>query len=117
MTSEEFSPWGYYTNYVCVLATNGSCCHGFLKRARELNPDMGYLEKISTLYRRYAEMWGGEGNRNDVDNLEAIGGGFNVTLEALQDQARRNRIATKIREFADVTDEIVRVLNENVVLV
>ncbi len=74
---------------------------------------MGYLVEISALYRRYAEMWGGENNRNDADSLEALGGGFNVTLEALQDKARRDKIATKIREFADVTDEIVRVLNEN----
>jgi hypothetical protein len=113
MTIEEFDPWPYYTNYVCVLSTNGCCCHEFLKRARELNPDMGYLVEISALYRRTAEMWGGENNRNDVDSLEALGGGFNVTLDALQDKARRDKIATKIREFADVTDEIVRVLNEN----
>lgn len=29
MTVEEFDTWAYYTNYVCVLATNGSCCYGF----------------------------------------------------------------------------------------
>lgn len=113
MTIEEFDTWAYYTNYVCVLSTNGSCCHEFLKRVQELNPDMGYLVEISALYRRIAEMWGGENNRNDADSLEALGGGFNVTLEVLQDKARRDKIATKIREFADVTDEIVRVLNEN----
>jgi hypothetical protein len=113
MTSEEFDTWAYYTNYVCVLATNGSCCHEFLRRARELNPDMGYLEEISALYRRTAEMWGGDNNRNDPNSLEALGGGFNVTLETLQDKARRDRIAAKIREFADITDEIVRVLSEN----
>jgi hypothetical protein len=113
MTIEEFDTWGYYTNYVCVLSSNGCCCHEFLKRARELNPDMGYLTEISALYLRYAEMWGGENNRNDADSLEVLGGGFNVTLDALQDKARRDKIVTKIREFADVTDEIVRVLNEN----
>ena len=113
MTIEEFDIWAYYTNYICVLATNGSCCHEFLKRARELNPDMGYLEEISALYRRIAQMWGGENNRNDVDSLEALGGGFNVTLEALQDKARRDKIAAKIREFAGVTDKIVQILKEN----
>jgi len=113
MKSEDFDAWYYYTNYVCVLATNGSCCHEFLKRARELNPDMGFLEGISTLYRRTAEMWGGDNNRNDPDNLEALGGGFNITLEALQDKERRGKIVAKIREFAKVTDEIVRILTEN----
>jgi hypothetical protein len=113
MTIEEFNPWGYYTNYVCVLATNGSCCHEFLKRARELNPDLGFLKKISALYLRTAQMWGGDNFQNDADSLEALGGGFNITLETLQDKARREKIVSKIREFADVTDEILRVLNEN----
>ena len=111
MTSEEFDAWGYHSNYVCVLATNGSCCHEFLKRARGLNPDMGFLEEVSALYRRTAEMWGGDRNRRDANSLEILGGGFNVTLEALQNKEKRGRIATKICECGDVTDEIVRVLN------
>lgn len=113
MTIEEFDTWCDYTNYICVLATNGSCCHEFLKRARELNPDMDYLDEISTLYRRLAEMWGGDNTRNDPDNLEALGGGFNVTFEVLQDKERRGKIATKICEFADLTDRIVQVLKVN----
>jgi len=111
MANAEFNAWAHYTNYVCVLATNGSCCHEFLKRARELNPDYGFLEEVSALYRRTAEMWGGDNNHNDADSLEQLGGGFNVTLEALQDKALRGKIVAKIREFADVTDEILRVLN------
>ena len=51
---------------------------------------------------------------NLPDNLEAIGGGFNVTLEALQDKERRGKISTKIREFADVTDRILRLLSKNI---
>ena len=113
MTAEEFDPWCDHTNYVCTLATNGSCCHGFLERAQELNPDMDYIEKVSTLYRKIAEMWGGDNNHNDPDNLEALGGGFNVTLESLQDKERRGKIAAKIREFAKVSDEIVRILKSN----
>jgi hypothetical protein len=113
MKNEDFDAWYYYTNYVCVLATNGSCCHEFLKRARELNPDMGFLEGISALYRRTAEMWGGDNNKNDPDSLEALGGGFNITLEALQDKERRGKIIAKILEFAKVTDEIMRILTEN----
>ncbi len=60
-----------------------------------------------------AQMWGGDNTRNDEDSLEALGGGFNVTLETLQDKEKRGKIAAKIREFAAVTDEIVRVLTEN----
>ena len=93
---------------VCVLATNGSCCHGFLQKERELNPDMGFLEEVGELYKKMKNM-----NNGDPDSLEALGGGFNVTLEVLRDKAKRAKIASKIREFADVTDEIVRVLNEH----
>jgi len=100
------------TNYICVLATNGSCCHGFLDKARELNPDMDFLTKVSDLYRRYKQMWGCDSDNNDEDNLEALGAGFNVTLEVLQDIEKRVKIASKIREFAEVTDEIMEVISK-----
>jgi hypothetical protein len=114
MTAENFDAWCDYTNYVCVLATNGSCCHEFLSRALELNPDLEFLKEVSRLYRRMAEMWGGDNNRNDPDSLEVLGGGFNVTLGVLQDKEKRGKIEAKIREFADVTDEILRVLKKGV---
>lgn len=107
---ERFDTWAMYTSYICGLATNGSCCHEFLKRVKELNPDMGFLEEVSRLYKRTADMW----NNDKGEDLEALGGGFNVTLEVLQDKPRRNKIVAKLREFADVTDEIVRILNENI---
>ena len=105
---EMFETWTDYTNYICVLATNGSCCHGFLQRAQELNPDMGFLSEVSHLYKRTADMW----NNDNGTDLEAIGGGFNITLEALQDKEKRGRITAKIREFADVTDEIAQMLEK-----
>ncbi|MCL2284936.1 MAG: hypothetical protein FWC32_01060 [Firmicutes bacterium] len=104
ITPEEFDGWGMYTNFICVLATNGSCCHNFLKLAQELNPDMAYLEDVSKLYKKTAVMWS---NQNGQD-LEGLGGGFNVTLEALQDIGKRSKIVAKLRELADVTDEILK---------
>ena len=56
-------------------------------------------------------MWSGGNNQNDPDNLEALGSGFNVTLEALPDVEIREKIASKIRELAQVTDEIVRFID------
>lgn len=106
---EDFDAWALYTAYVCGLATNGSCCHTFLQRARALNPDMGYLEDVSRLYQRAADMW----NNDRGEDLEALGGGFNVTLAVLQDKPRRGKIIAKIRAFADLTDEIVRTLDKN----
>lgn len=109
MTGEEFDTWAYYTNYVCVLATNGSCCHGFLQRARELNPDLGFLAEVGKLYKRTADIW----NNDNGEDLEALGGGFNVTLEALQDKNKREKIAAKIREAAVCMDRVLAILQEH----
>ena len=76
----------------------------------KLNSDMGFLEEVRRLYLRCGEMW----NHDNGEDLEAIGGGFNVTLEALQKEEQRKRIAAKLREFAEVNDEIVQVLRRGV---
>jgi len=39
-------------------------------------------------------MW----NEQNGEDLESIGGGFNITLETLQNKNRRSRIAAKLRE-------------------
>lgn len=106
---ENFDSWFMHTSYICCLATNGSCCYGFLKQAQELNPDMGFLENIINLYKRTGEIW----NNDNGQDLEALGGGFNVTLEALQDREKRSKIAAKIRECGDCIDEIVRIIKDN----
>jgi hypothetical protein len=108
VTIDKFDPWGHHTNFVCVLATNSGGCQGFLKKAQELNPDMAFLEEVGKLYSRTGQMW----NNDNGTDLEALGGGFNVTLEALQDKEKRGKIVAKIREFAKVTDEIVQVITE-----
>lgn len=107
---ENFDPWFAYTAYVCGLATNASCCHGFLEKAMELNPDLAFLKEVSDLYKRCGEMW----NHDHGADLEALGGGFNVTLEALKSPARRGPIANKLRDFAEVTEEIRRVLQQGI---
>ena len=107
---EEFDPWADHTAYVCGLATNASCSFKFLEDAMKLNSDMGFLEEVRRLYLRCGEMW----NHDNGEDLEAIGGGFNVTLEALQKEEQRKRIAAKLREFAEVNDEIVQVLRRGV---
>ena len=109
VTADEFDAWGMHTNFVCALATNGSCIHNFLWRAKILNPHMTFLDDINKLYVRTANIW----NNDNGEDLEALGGGFNVTLEALQDKVKRKKIAAKIREAAGFMDEVVRVLQEN----
>ena len=106
----EFDARSMYVNFVFALATNGCCCPNFLRRANELNPDMTYLYDISLLYKRTADIW-----HNDGENdLEALGGGFNITLETLQTPERREKIAARIRECGDIIDEVVKILNKNI---
>lgn len=107
MTAEAFDAWGYYTNYVCVLATNGSCCYGFLDKARELNADFFWLSEVEDLYRQTGRMW----NNDNGSDLEAIGGGFNITLEILQDKEKRARIAEVIRKCGDCMDEVLHIIS------
>ena len=107
MKPEEFDDWSMYTVYVCNLATNSSCCHGFLDKALELNPDLKIIEQIHGLYHQMRRMW----NEQNGEDLEALGGGFNITLAALQDKNRCSRIAAEIREFAEVTDKISATVN------
>ncbi len=127
MTVEEFDAWSYYTNYVCVLATNSGCGRGFLDKAQELNHDFTFLEEVRNQFRITGLLWNGQYSGDDVfaaeyakahksevaNNLEAIGGGFNITLETLQDKTRREKIAAVICKCADCMDEIMRIINEN----
>lgn len=108
MTVEEFDTWAYYTNYVCVLATNGSCCYGFLDKAKELNSDFIFIDEVKKLYTRTGQIW----NNDNGNDLEALGGGFNVTLEVLQNKDKRAKIIAKIRECGDCIDKIVEVIEK-----
>lgn len=126
MKSEEFDGWTMYTNYVCNLATNSGGCRSFLNKAKELNPDFTFLDDVKKQYRITGLLWNAQHEADDgfaaeymkqhgnlPDNLEALGGGFNITLEALQDKTRREKIVSTIRKFADCMDEVARILNEN----
>ncbi|MNI36818.1 hypothetical protein D3C73_908840 [compost metagenome] len=103
---EEFDNWGMHTVYVCCSATNSSVSKGFLEKAFELNPDLTFIPDTAALYERMGRYW----NNNDGMDLESLGGGFNVTLDALQDKERRNKISDTLRRFADCKDEVVSLI-------
>lgn len=109
MTPEAFEDgWGAHVSNVCNMATNGSCAFTLLERAQALNPDMSFLADIRKLYARTAQIWNDDGGKD----LEALGGGFNVTLHNLQDVEKRTAIAAKIREAAACMDEVLEILNQ-----
>lgn len=108
MMPEQFESWSMYTIYVCNLATNSGGCRSFLEKAMELNPDFGFLQEVIEAYRQSGYYW----NDQNGEDLEALGGGFNVTLSALQDNEKREKIAAKIREFAVLMDKVVAVISD-----
>lgn len=110
MAPEEFEDgWGVHVSNVCNMATNGSCAFSFLERAQEHNPDFTFLQDVRKQYGRIAQIW----NHDNGNDLETLGGGFNVTLQALQDKGRRGKIAGKILEAAGCMDRILLILEEN----
>lgn len=100
MREADFDQWRLYNVYVCCLATNGSC-REFLVRALQKNPDMTFLADVIKEYELQGKLWEGPGG------LESLGGGFNVTLEALQNKEKRTAIAAKIRECADSAERVL----------
>ncbi|MNN79839.1 hypothetical protein D3C81_1965150 [compost metagenome] len=77
-----------------------------MEKAFELNPDLTFIPDTAALYERMGRYW----NNNDGMDLESLGGGFNVTLDALQDKERRNKISDTLRRFADCKDEVVSLI-------
>jgi DNA-binding transcriptional MerR regulator len=105
---EEFDNWFMYTVYVCCLATNSGGCISFLEKTLEMNPDMTFINDVISLYRQTGNYW----NNDNGTDLEALGGGFNVTLDALQDKVKRRRIADKLRDFAVCIDKVISVIEQ-----
>ncbi len=103
----EREKWYLYTNYVCILATNGTC-RQFTERAMKLAPDLAWLSELDRLYRGIGELW-----EKGPDCLEAIGGGFSVTWEALHSSERRGRITAKLREMGELSRRALDVLGQH----
>lgn len=112
MEPEAFDDWAMYKVYVCNVATNGSC-RVFLERALEKNPDMIFITGIIQQYKKLAILWNGSDGQTSYRSecMESLGGGFNVTLEALNDKRKRKAIADKIRECADCMSQVTAILN------
>lgn len=111
MKPENFDDWGMYSIYICNLATNSGGCKSFLEQALKLNPDLTFIAEILSIYVTTGRYW----NNDDGDDLEALGGGFNVTLEALQNKERRDKIVAKLDAFALCIDRVVELVNEFII--
>jgi hypothetical protein len=97
-----------YTVYICCLAANSSVNKGFLEKALTLNPDLTFIPDIIILYGQMECYW----NNDNGSDLEALGGGFNITLDLLQDKNRRRNIVGKLRNFAECTDKVALLIEQ-----
>lgn len=97
LQQDTFDPWKHYHIYVCNLATNSGGGQSFLDKAYEYNPDLTFIPKVKEQYLKTEVLW---------KELEEIGGGFNATLETLQNVDKRQLIASKIREFGKCSEKV-----------
>ena len=123
---EGFDGWDTYTVYTCNLATNSGGCQGFLQKAMELNPDLGFLAEVGRQYRLTNFLWNkGEWRKNMLtrrerrayvrrygrDNLESLKLGIhNFSEKAFFNSAKRAKAAAILREMAGCMDEVVRLV-------
>ena len=102
-TDKELDLWQLHTTYVCILATNAHC-RTFLERAAKLCPDLKFLPEVN---KEYANM---ERIGND---LQAVGGNFNITLEILRSKEAKQPIAEVLRRYAASCERIVEIYRKN----
>ena len=103
-TAETFDGWAHWGIYICNLATNAGHGDGFLRRALELNPELMFIPELITLFHENDNVW---------DELESLGGGFNGTIEVLQNKTKAAAIADVIEKLAETNEKIVKLIGES----
>lgn len=101
-TAETFKSWNHWHIYICNLATNGGHGEAFLRRAFELNPDLTFIPELIALLHENDKVW---------NALESFGGGFNCTLENLQNKTKTAVIAEAILKLAKTNEKIVELIH------
>ena len=97
----------YYTNYVRFIQMEAVVSVFWIRHRNSIS--ILHIYEVKGLYRQMGQMW----NNNNGKDLESLGGGFNITLEVLQDKAKRTKIAEVIRKCGDCMDDVVRIIRQN----
>lgn len=97
-SDEQLDLWKLHTTYVCIVATNGSC-REFLQRAIEKCPDLPFIADVERQYAEMGRLW--------QEEMDATGGSFNITQQALRDLDARRRIADFLGRFTACCDQII----------
>ncbi len=100
-TGDTFDSWAHWCIYICNLATNGGHGENFLRRAYELNSDLTFIPEMIGLFHVNDTIW---------KELESLGGGFNCTIETLQDKTKAAAIADMILPLAEINKRIISMI-------
>jgi hypothetical protein len=108
--------WCDYGVYICNMATNAMANNSVnapsvINKFVQANPKYEAMKDKTA--KQYYNMGNGDGAGGIWKELEDLGGGFNITRDAIRDKIKRGRIAAKIREAALCLDEVVRILRDN----
>ncbi len=104
-TDDTFKSWVHWHIYICNLATNGGHGESFLRRAYELNPELTFVPEVIALFHENDKVW---------NALESLGGGFNCTLENLQDKEKAAAIAETILKLEETNEKIVKLIHRHI---
>ncbi len=104
-TNESFDEWEHYTVYIVNIATNVSGDKFGFDRPIDL-PNLFYKQHNCEEYEPFInEMNAIIAKMNSLyQQLNDIGGAFNIKLDVLQDKQKRKQIADKIREIGKVNE-------------
>ena len=109
--------WANYGAYFCNLATNSwannieDAPHASLfYNLMKLYPE--YKEMSNQIANQYAIIGSGDGKGGIWKDLTDLGGGFNISNTAMEDEANRNSIAKKLEEAADAIERVSMILDK-----
>jgi len=112
----ETDLWANYGVYFCNMATNAWANNAIdaphaslLHKFAELNPQ--FADMKDQIAAQFFRIGNGDGKGGIWKELQALGGGFNVTNEAMKDPEKRVKIAALLREAAGCIDRVVEILN------
>jgi len=118
---ENLPIWENYGVYVCNLATSPGIPFFIFKRLSEMNPIYSHyltlhdnVKKLFPAFKPDDIVPSDESNDGLWSKLEHLGGGFpnEATIATMKDKEKRAKIATVLRDYAELIDRAVELLDE-----
>lgn len=104
--------WKLHGAYLCIAGTNGAS-REFLKKAKELNPDMTFIDILIPIYDKQQILFDELAYSNGTGGLDyqngGFEGGFKISPEKFKNIQKMKPISEKIKVFANYCDNILEV--------